>query len=176
MGWGSEGSAVAFVLVLPLAFLSVIPAGNLLLSFLQSPNKAVILSDQREPKDLRLLFYTCSCFSVCHSRRESASAFASQFPKPKREKPESSKDPGRFASKLSAFYRTLKANGTDPPHMRIQQHMQQNPTPAWPRVNIPISIRPQLSKVKYRGELEDMQCTQTSTTLFSIPRQPATAG
>jgi hypothetical protein len=56
----SEGSALvfAFVFAVALAVPAVIlrAAEDLLLHFDPKSRKAVILSDQREPKDLRLLF------------------------------------------------------------------------------------------------------------------------
>ncbi len=86
---------------LAIAFLVVIPEGNLLLLLplpfqrhFHSP-PGVILSDQSEPKDLQSVARHparnsrrssqkyrrhCHCLSGCHSRRESASAFASTLP------------------------------------------------------------------------------------------------
>jgi hypothetical protein len=66
----------AFLFCRFFAFLSVIPAGNLLLAFL-----SVIPAG-----NLLLLFFLsfpqgiCCCFSFCHSHRESAFAFLSVIP------------------------------------------------------------------------------------------------
>jgi hypothetical protein len=56
------------------AFLSVIPAGNLLLLLLLPLPFCLSF-----PEGICFCFCCCLCFSVCHSRRESASAFAVAF-------------------------------------------------------------------------------------------------
>ncbi|HVB28924.1 MAG TPA: hypothetical protein VNG91_03825, partial [Terriglobia bacterium] len=71
-------SAVALAFAVVLAFLSVIPAGNLLLPLLLPLFLLFFLSF---PQGICCCFYPClcSCFSFCHSRRESAVAFILAF-------------------------------------------------------------------------------------------------
>ena len=69
---GCHPAGICFAFVAALAFLSVIPSGNLLLP---SPLPFPLLFWLSSRRDL-LCLCRCPCFSFCHSLWESASAFA----------------------------------------------------------------------------------------------------